>query len=283
MWYEVQAVSQFLLRCTFTGVMIKTIFFKKAKVTFDDRGRGRVVVLLHGFLGSHLIWEKTMDDLARSYRVIAIDLPGHGDSDCLGYAHSTDLMAQCVTAVMDSLRLKKYVLIGHSLGGYVSLAFADLFPDSVKGLCLFHSTAYPDTEEKKRDRLRAISLVKQNKKLYTKTMIMNLFAEKNLKYLKNEIAFAAGIAAKTSQQGIVAALHGLRDWPGRDLILGLVEYPVLMIIGEHDNVLPKESLLEQAQLLKNGTVAVLEHDGHYGFLESPRQTNKILRAFLRKC
>jgi pimeloyl-ACP methyl ester carboxylesterase len=240
-------------------------------------------VLLHGFLGSHAIWESTIQDLSSSYRVIAIDLPGHGGTACFGYAHSMELMAKCVKAVMDHLRLKKYVVIGHSMGGYVGLAFADLFPDNLRGLCLYHSTAYPDSEEKKADRLRAVNAVKANRGIYTKNTIRNLFATKNLKYLKKEIAFATSIAKKTSRQGIIAALYGMKDRPGRDIILGLVNYPIMMVIGEHDNILPYASLLEQSEIIKNKTVLFLEHDGHFGFLESPRESSKALRKFLRKC
>ncbi|MGZ5198019.1 MAG: alpha/beta fold hydrolase [Kaistella sp.] len=263
--------------------MIKTCLYKNEKVTFSDTGKGRVVVLLHGYLGSHEVWNSTTEDLSRSYRVIAIDLPGHGETANFGYAHSMELMAKCVKAVMDHLRLKRFVIIGHSMGGYVALAFADLFPDSLRGFCLYHSTAYADSEEKKKDRLRAVNAVKANRGIYTSSTIRNLFATKNLKYLKNEISFATKIAKGTSKQGIIAALHGMKDRPRRDIILGLVEYPIMMVIGEHDNILPHEQLLEQAQTIRNKTILYLEHDGHFGFLESPRQSNKELRKFLRKC
>lgn len=263
--------------------MLKTCLYKNEKVTFSDTGKGRVVVLLHGYLGSHFIWQSTITNLSKSYRVVAIDLPGHGETACFGYAHSMELMAKCVRAVMDQLRLKKYVIIGHSMGGYVGLAFADLFPDALKGLCLYHSTAYPDSEEKKKDRVRAINVVKANKNIYTKTTIKNLFATKNLKYLKEEINFATQIAKGTSQRGIIAALHGMKDRPGRDIILGMVEYPIMMVIGEHDNILPYQQLLDQAQTIRNKTILYLEHDGHFGFLESPRLSNAELRKFLRKC
>ncbi|MDP3555752.1 MAG: alpha/beta hydrolase [Bacteroidota bacterium] len=263
--------------------MIKTAKYKNERVAFSDTGKGKVVVLLHGFLASHKIWAQTISNLSKSYRVIAIDLPGHGNTECIGYAHSMNLMAKCVKSVMDSLRLKKYVIIGHSMGGYVGLAFADLFPDNLMGLCLFHSSAYADSEEKKKDRLRAINAVKANRTIYTKTTIKNLFATKNLKYLKDEISFATTIAKETSKKGIIAALHGMRDRPRRDIILGLVKYPIMMVIGEQDNVLPYEQLLEQSQLIKNKTVLYLEHDGHLGFLESPNESNKALRKFLRKC
>ena len=242
-----------------------------------------MVVLLHGFLGSHEIWEQTIQNLSGSYRVIAIDLPGHGHTPVIGYAHSMEMMARCVKKVLDSLRLKKYVLVGHSMGGYVALAFADLYPDNLRGLCLFHSTAYPDSEEKKEDRLRAIRLVKSSKPVYTRETIRNLFAQKNLRYLKKEISFATSIARRTSKQGIVAALHGMRDRPGRDIILGLVTYPIMMVIGELDNIVPKDQLLEQAEAIKNKTILYLEHDGHFGFLESPRECNRTLRKFLRRC
>lgn len=267
----------------FLIIVIKAAKYKNEKVTFFDRGKGKVIVLLHGYLGSHKVWEQTINNLSRSYRVIAIDLPGHGDTECVGYAHSMELMAKCVKAVMDFLRLKKYVIIGHSMGGYVALAFADLYPDNLKGLCLYHSTAYADSDEKKKDRLRAINAVKANRSIYTKATIKNLFATKNLKYLKEEIAFATAIAKQTGKKGIIAALHGMKDRPRRDIILGLVEYPIMMVIGEQDNVLPYEQLLEQAELIKNKHVLYLEHDGHFGFLESPRESNKALRKFLRSC
>lgn len=263
--------------------MQKTIWYRGIKVAYSDRGKGRAVVLLHGFLGSKEIWQQSSEALCRSYRVIAIDLPGHGETGCTGYAHSMEEMARCVKAVTDGLRLKKYVLIGHSMGGYVALAFADLFPDHLKGLGLYHSTAYADSEERRENRLRAIDVVKANRRLYTNQTIRSLFAAKNLKYLKTEIAFASALARKTSKQGIVAALYGMRDRRSRDLILGLVNYPILMVIGEHDTVLPAEQLLEQSKLIKNKQLLYLEHDGHFGFLESPRESNKALRKFLRRC
>jgi len=263
--------------------MLTTALFKNEKIFFSDRGKGRPVVLLHGFLGSHKIWKLTIENLSSSYRVIAIDLPGHGQTASIGYAHSMDLMAKSVKAVMDFLKLKKYVIIGHSMGGYAGLAFADLFPDHIKGLCLYHSSAYADSEEKKKERLRAIRLIKTSKNIYTKSTVKNLFATKNLKYLKDEIAFALSIARQTQKQGIIAALLGMRDRQSRDLILGLVEYPIMLVIGEQDNILPYEVLLEQSQIIKNKQILYLEHDGHLGFLESPKVSHKELRKFLRKC
>lgn len=263
--------------------MLKTTPFKKGTISFSDTGKGRVVVLLHGFLGSHQIWESTIDSLSKSFRVIAIDLPGHGTSDTFGYVNSMELIAKAVKVVMESLRLKRYVIVGHSMGGYAALAFADLFPDNLRGLCLYHSTAYEDSEEKKKDRSRSIKVVKANHKIYTTEVIKNLFANKNSKYLKEEIAFAQNIAAKTSKQSIIASLEGMKDRPNRDIILGMAHYPIMMVIGELDNVLPYEQLLEQAELIKEKHILFLEHDGHMGFLESKIRSNLALKKFLRVC
>jgi len=136
---------------------------------------------------------------------------------------------------------------------------------------------------KKRDRSRSIKVVKANHKIFTTEVIKNLFASKNYKYLKEEIAFAQKIAAQTSKQSIIASLEGMKDRPHRDMILGLAQFPIMMVIGEHDNVLPFNQLLEQAELIKNRHVLYLEHDGHMGFLESPIQSNAALKKFIRIC
>ena len=263
--------------------MIKTTKYKNGTVSFSDTGKGRVVVLLHGFLGSHQIWKSTIQNLSKFFRVIAIDLPGHGETDCFGYVHTTELLAKTVKAVMDSLRLKKYVVVGHSMGGYAALAFADLYPDNLKGLCLFHSSAYADSDDKKKDRTRSIKVVKANHQIYTTEVIKNLFASKNFKYLKNEIAFAQDIAASVSKRSIIASLEGMKDRPNRDIILGMAHYPIMMVIGELDNVLPYDQLLEQSELIKEKHLLYLEHDGHMGFLESPEKSQRALKKFLRVC
>jgi pimeloyl-ACP methyl ester carboxylesterase len=169
------------------------------------------------------------------------------------------------------------------MGGYVALAFADLYLDNLRGICLYHSTAYADSEEKKKDRTRSIKVVKANHTIYTTEVIKNLFASKNIKYLKEEITFAQKIAAKTSKQSIIASLEGMKDRPNRDIILGMAHYPIMMVIGELDNALPYQQLLEQVNLIRDRHVLYLEHDGHMGFLESTIRSNIALKKFLRAC
>ena len=255
--------------------------FKKGKIAFSDKGKGSALVLIHGFLGNKELWQETRGALAKNFRVVCIDLPGHGQSDCFGYIHSIDLMAKAVKAVLDKLRLKKYVLVGHSMGGYVALAFAEMFPESVKGLCLFHSTSYADSEQKKNDRDKAIRSVKVDPNIYVRATIINLFAAKNLKPLKKQVNLATQIARKTPKQGIVNALEGMKDRPNRDMILHFANYPIQFIIGKYDTILPMQSLIDQSRICKRGSALLLENSGHMGFLEQPDTCVKQLKKFAR--
>jgi pimeloyl-ACP methyl ester carboxylesterase len=257
------------------------INFREGKIAYSSHGKGRAVVLLHGFLGSKEIWEETRNALAKHFKVICIDLPGHGHSDCYGYVHGMELMARSVKAVMDKLRCTKYVLVGHSMGGYAALAFAELFPENVKGLCLFHSTSYPDSEAKKKDRDVAIKSVKSNPNVFIRATIRNLFAEKNIAANKKQIALATEVADKTQRQGIVDALEGMKDRPKREIILSYADCPIQFIIGKHDNVLPYQTLLDQTKLCKHPHTLLLENSGHMGFLEQPDTCLKHLKKFLR--
>lgn len=259
----------------------KHILFRGESIAYTDAGKGRVIVLLHGFLGAKEIWETTQVALSKHFRIIAIDLLGHGKSSCYGYSHSIELLAKAVKCVMDSLKLKKYILVGHSMGGYAALAFAELFPDNLKGICLFHSTCYADSEEKKRDRTRAIKLVKADAKVYSKSTIKNLFAPSNLIKNKSEVSFAQKIGLKTSKRGIVNSLEGMKERPNRDIVMNFAEYPIMMIIGRYDPVLPMQILLNQSEIIQSKYILLLEKDGHMGFLENPNTCIKHLKRFFR--
>ena len=263
--------------------MIKYAIFRQTKVRYSDKGKGRVIVLLHGFLESLEIWDELSEKLSKRFRVIAIDLPGHGETSPIGYMHSMELMAQCAKAVADSLGLKKYVLVGHSMGGYVALAFAELFPKNLSGLCLFHSTAMPDSEEKKKDRDRVAEIVRKDHKQFVSELIPKLFAPENLSLLKNEVAKSKQIAMNTSKEGIVAALKGMKERPSRELILKKITSPVLFIIGKKDVILAWENLLLLTSLPKKSYTIVLEQTGHMGFYEAPEETFKAIRKFSGMC
>lgn len=263
----------------------KFIISRGAKIRFADIGKGRAIVLLHGFPFSLDVWfgNGFANDLAKKYRVIAIDLPGHGKSDCIGYVQKMERMADVVKDVMDELGLRRYVLVGHSMGGYVALAFAEKYSDNLSGLCLFHSSALPDSSEKKFDRDRAIKIVKRDPAKYTNQLVMNLFAVANHKYMKKEINWIRRMAAKTKKQGIVSSLEGMKIRRNREIILKFADFPILFIGGKRDSVIPFESMEEQSKLPKKTKLLALERVGHMGFLEAKDICLKKLRRFAGGC
>lgn len=257
--------------------------FKKIKVHYTDTGKGRVIVFLHGFLGSHELWSEFSKKLSKKFRVITIDLLGHGKTSSIGYYHSMELLAQSVKAVLSHARIRRSIIVGHSMGGYAALAFAELFPENVSGVCLFHSTSYPDSEEKKKDRDRVIRLVKKDHKHYVSEAVTALFAPENIEKHKPEVEKAKQIATGVSKQAIINSLEGMKERKKRDIILKHAEYPVLFIVGKKDNVIHYETMYPQIGLCKFPFVVMLENAGHMGFYEAPKETLEELEQFSTRC
>ena len=242
------------------------IKYKNINVHYTDDGKGQVLVFLHGFLENLTIWETFIKSFSHKYRVICIDLLGHGKTECLGYIHSMEAMAQSVKAVLQYLKIEKATFFGHSMGGYVSLAYAEKYPGTITGLCLVNSTSYPDSEEKKKNRDKAIKAVKQNHKLFIKLSIPNLFAEHNRVKFKEEIKLLKREALKMPIQGIIAALEGMKIRSCRTQLLKDSSFKKMMIIGKKDPVLNYKDSLEQ---VKNTSVKLVEFpDGHMSFIEN---------------
>ena len=257
--------------------------FKKVKVKYSDVGKGRVIVLVHGFLCSHEVWSELAKSLSKRFRVIAIDLPGHGETPCIGYYHSMELLAQCVKAVLDKAKVRRYILAGHSIGGYTVLAFAELFPENVSGLCLLNSTSYGDSEEKRKNRDRAIRLVKKEHKHYVTEVVASLFAPALLPKLKNQVSKVKRISERITKQSIINTLEGMKERKNRDLILKFAEYPVLFIIGKKDTVVDYQTMYPQMGLCKYPSVLMLEDSAHMSFYEFPEETAKQIEVFASRC
>ena len=136
--------------------------FKSSTINFTDKGRGKTVVLLHGYLESLEIWNGFADELARTFRVIAIDLPGHGLSGVVASIHTMDLLAEAVDAVLRHLDIDKAFIIGHSMGGYIALAFVRLYPERVRGLGLIASQVLADAPDRKEGRYKSADDVSKN-------------------------------------------------------------------------------------------------------------------------
>lgn len=239
---------------------------KGITIFFTDEGKGNALVFLHGFLENSNMWSAFIPKLIKRNRVICIDLLGHGKTECLGYVHSMELMAEAVEAVLKHLRIRRSICIGHSMGGYVALAFAEKNPDALKGLVLVNSTAVADSNDKKNNRDRAIAAVKQNHKTFIRMAIGNLFRPKNRKLFAKDIKVITKQALETPLQGIVAALEGMKIREDREVLLHFTPYKKMMIIGKKDPVLNYNALIEQT---KNTDVTCVEFpDGHMSHIEN---------------
>lgn len=258
----------------------KTILHKNTKINYTDVGKGTAVVLLHGFLENLSMWKTYIPEFSKKHRIIAIDLLGHGETECLGYIHTMEDQADMVHAVLHDLKIRKAIFIGHSMGGYVALAFAELYPENIKGLVLLNSTSRADSEERKANRDRAIAAVKQNYSAFVSMSIGNLFSEDNRERLEEIIETVRQEALKTPLQGIVAALEGMKIRKDREVILHFAPYPMLLILGKKDGVLNYEDSLEQIENTKVELVTF--PDGHMSHIENEKELLKHLIAFLKK-
>ncbi|MBN8702298.1 MAG: alpha/beta hydrolase [Bacteroidetes bacterium] len=261
----------------------KFIEFKNTPIRYTSSGKGRAVVLLHGFLESSAMWTDVVKKLARTNRVITIDLLGHGETPSIGYVHTMELIAASVKHVLDKLKLRKYVLIGHSMGGYVALAFAELHSNNLAGIGLFHSTGQPDTEEKKKNRDRAIAAVKANHIHFIDAFFANLFAPENVDRLAIEISKMSKEAQNMSKQSIVNALEGMKIRKSREHVLKNSTLPILFILGKQDSRIDYEEGLKEVRKLKNTTLLSLENAGHMGFLEAKEECISAIKKFVSKC
>ncbi|ESU29845.1 hydrolase of the alpha/beta superfamily protein [Flavobacterium limnosediminis JC2902] len=258
---------------------MKTLLHKNTKIAYSETGKGTAIVLLHGFLENATMWDFYVADFAKKYRVITIDLLGHGQTECMGYVHTMEDMADAVHAVLHELRIRKAIFVGHSMGGYVSLAFAELYPDNVKGLVLLNSTSRADSDERKLNRDRAIIAVKQNYSAFIRMSIANLFSEDNRERLVNEIESVKLEALKTPLQGIVAALEGMKIRNDREVLLHFAPYPIMLILGKKDPVLNYDENLEQLE----GTDVKFTSfpDGHMSHIENRNKLGKVLLDFFK--
>jgi len=240
--------------------------YKGINIFYTDDGKGITIVLLHGFLENLTMWNPFIPELSKNNRIVCIDLLGHGKTDCLGYLHTMEVMADAVNAVLSHLKIGKSTIIGHSMGGYVALAFAEKYPKEIEGICLMNSTASADTLERQTNRDRAILTVKQNHKTFVRIAIVNLFRPKNKRIFSEEIKYVKKEGLNTPIQGIIAALEGMKIRKDRWQIFKNGSFRKFMIISKKDPVLDYTTLINES---KNSDIDIVEFpDGHMSHIEN---------------
>jgi pimeloyl-ACP methyl ester carboxylesterase len=249
---------------------------------YEEEGTGEPIVLLHGFCGSWLYWEKVIPSLALYGRVIAPDLRGHGESSSAGSEAEYDMerLADDAAALLDALDIERATIFGHSLGGYVALAFAEKYPARLQSLGLVHSTAYGDTEQAKDNRLKAVDTIReQGVAAFVDGLVPKLFAPANRENRPEWVEQAKRIGYGTSAEGAAGCALGMRARPDRVSVLEKLEMPVLLLAGQSDEVIAPEKRFPVAG--PNVTAVTLEAVGHMSMLEDAAALVDSLGAFLK--
>lgn len=259
------------------------ITYKNGQIHFEEFGSGDPLLLLHGFAESVKIWHDFANSLKSKFRVILIDLPGHGNSSILDEEHSMELMADSVKAVADHLGLATFVIVGHSMGGYVSLAFARKYKNSIKGLGLFHSTSLADTDEVKLGRDRAINAIQNSHHQFLLGFIPELFAAEYRGGFRNEIQTLVDGASGLDHKALIAAQRGMKNRASTLDVLINATFPLMFIAGQKDSRIPFENIWVQMALTDTAYSLILRNVGHMGFIEAKSQTLKFVENFAEAC
>ena len=259
---------------------MKTLTYKNIQISYSDTGKGTAVVLLHGFLENQKMWQDFIPEFSKKNRVITIDLLGHGQTECLGYIHTMEDMADAVHAVLSELNIRKSIFVGHSMGGYVALAFADLYPENMKGLVLLNSTTYPDDHERKINRNRSIKIAHKEYSSLVQLSIANLFSIDNREKIISQIENVKTEALRTPLQAYISAQEGMKIRKNKEHLLHLTTYPKMLILGKKDGVLNYEINSKQVE----GTAVELVSfpDGHMSHIENQEELKMVLIDFFKK-
>jgi len=260
--------------------MGKTILYQNKKIFYQSIGAGDPVMLVHGFGEDGNVWNKQVEHLKNKYHLIVPDLPGSGQSEMIDDM-SMDGMAEVLHAIIHEENIDKCTVIGHSMGGYITLALVESYWNHVNAFGLFQSSAFADTEEKKETRKKGIEFIKQHGAFeFLKTTTPNLFSPNSKEQIPNTINdFIESLKGFTSK-ALISYYDAMMSRPERTSILKTTKNPVLFIAGEHDNAVPLNDILKQCNLPEKSYFHVLKQSGHMGMMEETQNANRILEDFL---
>jgi pimeloyl-ACP methyl ester carboxylesterase len=245
-----------------------------------EQGSGPILILIHGFPMNQQIWNDFAEKLSATFKVVTIDLPGFGKSQGLPDGFSVKDVASAVRQWIVEKKYSKPVIAGHSLGGYVALALADLDMDIMSGLCLFHSTAMADPQEKRASRNKVLEFIeKQGVHAFTSNFIGQLYADPQ----HSSITRVKNIAVQSSREAVTGYTKAMRDRPDLTGLLRRFPRPILFMSGEKDSGIPVASIRQQADLCIDGDVVILPEVAHMGMFESEGLCLKKLANFVEKC
>ncbi len=263
--------------------MIQTIQYRNSPIRFSDKGQGHPLVFLHGYLLSLDVWQEFVEGFVSDYRVICIDLPGHGGSEIVEEVSTMEIMGETVEAVLKHLSISKAVFFGHSMGGYATLALLNRRPDLFTAISLFHSHTRADGDEVKQKRDREVKLIDRgHRSLLVSQSIPNMFANDHLSENQESLEMCKRIAREMNDQSVKAAILGLRARPDRTELLANAKCPCLQIIGKKDNFIPYEEVSLKTILPAGSERLIADETGHMGFFEQPEFFQNGILQFLKR-
>ncbi|WP_204344645.1 alpha/beta hydrolase [Psychroserpens algicola] len=252
--------------------------YKDIPVFYEDEGKGKAIILLHGFLENSTMWTDIKSMLVVNHRVICIDLLGHGKTGCLGYMHSMRMMADTVLAVLSHLKIQSYSVIGHSMGGYVALELAEKQPKQILGLCLMNSTYEADDDERKTLRKRANKIAKTSYENLVRLSFTNLFSDDSRVLYKKALEDALAQALKTPLQGYLAAQEGMMSRKNKLEFFKTWNAKKLIIIGKKDPVVNGERILNETK--ETSIVCEQLSLGHMSYIENKKELSYLIKHFV---
>lgn len=259
------------------------IDYQNKKVFYQTYGAGPAVVLQHGFGENGQVWNRQVDALKSSHLVIVPDLPGSGKSEKLDGDVTMTGFARVIKTILDKeIKDEKCHLFGHSMGGYITMAFVDQFPEVLNSFGLVHSSAFADTVEKKETRKKGIDFIKKNGgHAFLKTVVPGLFSEESKSTHPEYVDELLNLTKEISDEALIQYYHAMMQRPDRSDLLKQSALPVLFLIGKHDQTIPLDVSLKQCQLPPVSSVTILEHSGHLGMWEETQKANDTLVSFLQ--
>jgi pimeloyl-ACP methyl ester carboxylesterase len=258
----------------------KNLVFQSAQIFYRVSGTGRPLLLVHGFAEDGSIWDEQVRYLKQRYMVIVPDLPGSGRSPFNTQLSTIDDYASCLKALAEKEKLGSCIMIGHSMGGYISLACAEKFPGLLHGFGLFHSTAYADSEEKKNARRKSIEFIRQyGSAAFIHQSVPNLYAEHFKNQAPQTVSALVEKYAGFDPLSLIQYYEAMIKRPDRTAVLKKFPGPVLFVIGEQDKAVPMEDCLQQCHMPGWSQIDILENVGHMGMIEHAAGSGRIIEQF----
>jgi pimeloyl-ACP methyl ester carboxylesterase len=247
---------------------------------YQKIGHGKPVFLVHGFGEDATIFKHQTDDLQNSFELIIPDLPGSGTSQLCDEEMNMELLADFVFEIAEQENFQKIILLGHSMGGYLTMAFAQKFAHKLCAFGLIHSSAYEDDEAKKETRRKSIKLIENDgKEIFLKTIIPNLYSEESKLMHSFEMQEHLAMALNISSKALIAYYNAMINRPDTRQILALAKVPVLFVVGKEDIAIPYMQMIEQASMPAIVKIEILEKVGHTSMIENKKELNRIINNF----